>query len=140
MLEDQQKTIKKSIREVDREKNRMTREEQKDVQRLKKAAKEGQMGAVQEIAKAIAKNRKHVTQLYKLETKLQSFHTQIQGIKSQAVMLKGIREITRAMGQMNKSFSVGAFSIILNEFKSQSLELSTKEEMIEESTLIYSFG
>jgi len=130
IIKEQQKTINKSVREIEREKNRLQRSESKIIADIKKAAAEGQMGAARVMAKDLVRTRKHVEKMYKMKTQLQAVSLRIQTVKSQASMADAMRGVTRAMMRMNRTINLPSLQQIMMEFQKQSEIMDLKEDTI----------
>jgi len=130
LIKEHQRTISKSIRELEREKNRLQRSEGKIISDIKKAAREGQMSAAKIMAKDLVRTRKHVEKMYRMKTQLQAVSLRIQTIKSQAAMADAMRGVTRAMVRMNRTVNLPSLQRIMIEFQKQSEIMDIKEETI----------
>lgn len=130
MIKEHQRAINKAIRELEREKNRLQRSETKIIADIRKAAREGQMGAARIMAKDLVRTRKHVEKMYRMKTQLQAVSLRIQTIKSQATMAEAMRGVTRAMVRMNRTINLPSLQRIMVEFQKQSEIMDIKEETI----------
>uniref|UniRef100_A0A6B2LHH7 Charged multivesicular body protein 2a n=1 Tax=Arcella intermedia TaxID=1963864 RepID=A0A6B2LHH7_9EUKA len=130
MLKENQRTISRAIREIERERNRLQRSEGKIIADIRKSARDGQMGAARVMAKDLVRTRKHVEKMYKMKTQLQAVSLRIQTIKSQAAMADAMRGVTRAMVRMNRTVNLPSLQNIMVEFQKQSEIMDIKEDMI----------
>jgi len=130
IIKEHQRTIQKSIREIERERKRLEQSEAKVIADIKKAAREGQMGAARIMAKDLVRTRQHVQKMYKMKTQLQAVALRIQTIKSQATMANAMRGVTRAMVRMNRAINLPSLQRIMVEFQKQSEMMDMKEETI----------
>ena len=123
-LEDQcktnQKTLKKAIRELDRERTKLVQEEQKCIREMKKLAKENQVTPVKIMAKDLVRNRKHQSRFLEMKAQLQGVNLQLQTIKSQETMTRAMKGVTSIMGQMNQQMDAKSVQKIMAEFMTES--------------------
>jgi len=130
IIKEHQRTINKAIREIERERGRLQRSEGKTILDIKKAARDGQMGAAKIMAKDLVRTRKHVEKMYRMKTQLQAVSLRIQTIKSQAAMADAMRGVTKAMVRMNRTINLPSLQRIMIEFQKQSEIMDIKEETI----------
>jgi len=133
IIKEHQRTIQKSIREIERERKRLEQTETKVISDIKKAARDGQMGAARIMAKDLVRTRQHVQKMYKMKTQLQAVALRIQTIKSQAAMANAMKGVTRAMVRMNRTINLPSLQRIMIEFQKQSEMMDMKEETIGET-------
>jgi len=133
IIKEHQRTIQKSIREIERERKRLEQSEVKVIADIKKAARDGQMGAARIMAKDLVRTRQHVQKMYKMKTQLQAVALRIQTIKSQAAMATAMKGVTRAMMRMNRTINLPSLQKIMMEFQKQSEMMDMKEETIGET-------
>eukprot|EP01128_Nolandella_sp_AFSM9_P005325 TRINITY_DN2550_c0_g1_i1.p1 TRINITY_DN2550_c0_g1~~TRINITY_DN2550_c0_g1_i1.p1 ORF type:complete len:222 (-),score=71.21 TRINITY_DN2550_c0_g1_i1:90-755(-) len=133
IIKEHQRTIKRSIREIERERAKMERSEGKIIADIKKAAKDNQIAAAKIMAKDLVRTRAHVQKMYKMKTQLQAVSLRIQTVKSQATMNNAMKGVTRAMMRMNRSMNLPGLQRIMMEFQKQSEIMNMKEETIEDT-------
>eukprot|EP01125_Pyxidicula_operculata_P002483 TRINITY_DN12343_c0_g1_i1.p1 TRINITY_DN12343_c0_g1~~TRINITY_DN12343_c0_g1_i1.p1 ORF type:complete len:221 (-),score=43.19 TRINITY_DN12343_c0_g1_i1:203-865(-) len=133
IIREHQRTINKSIREMDRERSRLQRQETKLIADIKKSAREGQMGAAKIMAKDLVRTRKYVEKMYKMKTQLQAVSLRIQTIKSQNAMAEAMKGVTRAMMRMNRAINLPSLQALMIEFQKQTEIMNIKEETIGET-------
>eukprot|EP00020_Sapocribrum_chincoteaguense_P012484 CAMPEP_0170736042 /NCGR_PEP_ID=MMETSP0437-20130122/3411_1 /TAXON_ID=0 /ORGANISM="Sexangularia sp." /LENGTH=268 /DNA_ID=CAMNT_0011074393 /DNA_START=16 /DNA_END=818 /DNA_ORIENTATION=+ len=133
VMREQQRMINKCIREMDREKTRLEREEVKIVRDIKKLAKEGQMGAARIQAKNVVRTRTYIQKFIKMRAELQAVSLRIVTLKSTASMATAMKGITKAMMVMNRQINLPAMQRIMMEFEKQSEIMDMKEEVVNET-------
>lgn len=136
IIKQHQRTINKAVREIERERRRMEASEGKVIADIKKAAKDGQMGAARVMAKDLVRTRQHVQKMYKMKTQLQAISLRIQTIKSQAAMANAMKGTTRAMMRMNRQINLPSLQHIMMEFQKQSEMMDLKEETIGDTSAL----
>ena len=86
MLRQNQRALNKVIRELDRERTGLERQEKKLVVDIKKMAKSGQMEAVKIMAKDLVRTRNFVKKFILMRANIQAIALKVQTLKSQAAM------------------------------------------------------
>lgn len=66
VLRENKRMINKAVREIDREKNGLEREEKKLILEIKKAAKENQMQSVKIMAKDLVRTRQQIAKMIEM--------------------------------------------------------------------------
>ena len=83
--------IPQVIRELDRERTSLERQEKKLVVDIKKMAKSGQMEAVKIMAKDLVRTRNFVKKFILMRANIQAIALKIQTLKSQAAMANAMK-------------------------------------------------
>lgn len=79
------------IRELDRERSQLERQEKKLVVDIKKMAKSGQMEAVKIMAKDLVRTRNFVKKFILMRANVQAIALKVQTLKSQAAMANAMK-------------------------------------------------
>ena len=106
VLRENQRLLNKSMRELDRERTNLQRQEKKITVEIRKMAKQGQMGAAKIMAKALVRTRNQITKFYKMKSQLQGVSMRIQTLKSTQAMNQAMAGATRAMMTMNRQMNL----------------------------------
>lgn len=122
--------VNRSIRQLEREKASLKRDEQKLIIAIKKGAKENQMKSVTIMAKDLVRMRKHQEKFTGLIANLRAVSLQMTSMASTAVMVDSMKKITRSMGVMNRQMKMPQLQAIMREFAKQSEMLGMKEEVM----------
>ncbi len=130
MLRKNQRALNKAMRDLDRERVNMERQEKKIILDIKKMAKEGQMDAVKIMAKDLVRTRRYIKKFILMRANIQAVSLKIQTLKSQNAMAQAMKGVTRAMGTMNKQMKLPQIQKIMMEFEKQSEMMNMKEEMM----------
>lgn len=133
IMKENQNLIRKSIREIERERKKMENQEGKLIADMKKTAATGQMGAVKVMALDLVRTRKHVAKMAQMKTRLQAVSLRLQSVQSQAAMASAMRGVTRAMGQMNRQINLPGLQQIMMDFERQSQIMEMKDEVIQDT-------
>lgn len=129
IIKEQKRMINRSIRQLEREKLGMQREEQKLTMEIKKQAKANQMKSVGIMAKDLVRMRKHQEKFTGLVANLRAVSLQMTSMSSTVVMTESMKNCTRAMAVMNRQMNMPQLQHIMKEFEKNAEMLNMKEEM-----------
>jgi charged multivesicular body protein 2A len=121
------------MREIERERTNLQNQEKKIITEIKKAAKQGQMGAAKIMAKDLVRTRNHIQKFYNMRTQLQAVGLRITTLKSTQSMAEAMRGVTKAMMVMNRQMNLPAMQKIMMEFEQQTEKMEMKEEIINDT-------
>lgn len=124
--------INRAIRELDRERGALEREEKKLTIDIKKMAKENQMSAVKIMAKDLVRTRAHVTKFIEMRSNLQSCALKLQTVKSHQAMGDAMKSTTKAMMRMNKAVDAPAIGKMMAEFEKENMKSEMMQEIMGE--------
>lgn len=132
-MREHQRALKKAMRELDRERGSLEKQENKLKQDIKKSAKEGQMEVTKIQAKDLVRTRKHVRKMIMMKTQIQAVSLKIQTLKSTETMAQAMKGVAKAMGRMNKSMNLPQLMQIMQEFEKQSEIMDMKSETMDDA-------
>jgi len=130
VLRENKRMINRAIRELDREKTGLEREEKRLTIEIKKAAKEGQMGAVKIMAKDLVRTRQYVTRFIEMRSHLQGCALKLQTVKSHHAMAEAMTSTAKAMHKMNKAIDVPAINKMMQEFEKENAKTEIMQEIM----------
>lgn len=133
ILRENQRMLRKSIREIDRERMALENQEKKAVIEIRKMAKTNQMAAAKILAKDLVRTRAHIKKFITMRTQLQAVSTRLQTLKSTAAMADAMKGVTIALMRMNRAMNLPAMQKVMMEFERQSELMDMKEEMMEDT-------
>lgn len=132
-MREYKRTLDRSMRDLDRERTKLQQQEKKIIVDIKKAAKDGQMGAVNVMAKDLVRTRRYVQKFYEMKTQLQGVALRLQTVQSTQSMVESMRGVTKAMMVMNGQMNLPALQQIMMEFQKQNEMMDMKEEMVSDA-------
>jgi len=132
-LKEYNRSIKKSVRELDRERTALERQEKKLMADIKKAAKDGQMDSAKIMAKDLVRTRGYIKKMYKMKSHMEAVSLRLQTMQSSAQMAQCMKGVTKVMGSMNKKMNLPQISKIMMEFEKQNEMMGMKEEMMSDA-------
>ncbi|GAV04008.1 hypothetical protein RvY_14356 [Ramazzottius varieornatus] len=130
LMRENQRTLNKAMRDLDRERARMEQQEKKTIMDIKKMAKDNQMDAVKVLAKDLVRTRRYIKKFMMMRANIQAVSLKITGLKSTNAMAQAMKGVAKAMGQMNKQMNLPQIQKIMQEFEKQSEIMDMKEEMM----------
>lgn len=133
MLRQNQRALNKVIRELDRERSQLERQEKKLVVDIKKMAKSGQIEAVKIMAKDLVRTRNFVKKFILMRANIQAISLKVQTLKSQAAMANAMKGVTKALKRMNSKLNLPQLQKIMMEFERESEIMDLKEETISDT-------
>lgn len=130
IVRENQRMIKKSIRELEREIKVLENSEKKLIADIKKNAKANQMGAVKVMAKDLVRTRNYVTRFIEMKTHLNAVSLKMQTIKSHDAMANAMKGVTKALTKMNEKMDIPGLQKIMSEFERENEKAEATEDMI----------
>mmetsp|Transcript_1178 Transcript_1178/g.3790 ORF Transcript_1178/g.3790 Transcript_1178/m.3790 type:complete len:224 (-) Transcript_1178:99-770(-) len=129
-IKEYNRQIKKSVREIDRERTALERQEKKLLVDIKKAAKDGQMDSAKIMAKDLVRTRGYIKKMFKMKAHMEAVSLRLQTMSSSAQMAQCMKGVTKVMGKMNAKMSSASIQKIMMEFEKQNEMMGMKEEMM----------
>ena len=97
-----QRSIKKSIREMDRERTGLERQEKKLMADIKKEAKAGRNDSAKIMAKDLVRTRGYIKKMHKMKSHMEAISLRLTTMQSSQQMAHSMKGVTKIMGTMNK--------------------------------------
>ncbi|KAF4695695.1 Leucine-zipper-like transcriptional regulator 1 [Perkinsus olseni] len=120
--------INRAVRELDRERMGLQRNEQKLITDIKQAAKKNQMGPVKIMAKDLVRTRRYESKFLEMKSHLQGVSLRMQTVKSTEAMARSMKGCTQAMARMNKQLNLPQLQKIMQEFQDETEKMGLTEE------------
>eukprot|EP00560_Eucampia_antarctica_P003528 CAMPEP_0197837594 /NCGR_PEP_ID=MMETSP1437-20131217/32622_1 /TAXON_ID=49252 ORGANISM="Eucampia antarctica, Strain CCMP1452" /NCGR_SAMPLE_ID=MMETSP1437 /ASSEMBLY_ACC=CAM_ASM_001096 /LENGTH=226 /DNA_ID=CAMNT_0043444751 /DNA_START=109 /DNA_END=789 /DNA_ORIENTATION=- len=130
VLRENKRMISRAVRELDRERTSLEREEKRLTIEIKKAAKQQQMTAVAIMAKDLVRTRAHVTKFIEMRSHLQSCGLKLQTVKSHQAMADAMKSTTKAMMKMNQAVDAPAINKMMKEFEKENMKSELMQEVM----------
>lgn len=128
-----QRSLERTQRELDRERTKLESQEKKLIQDIKKAAKQGQMGSCQVMAKDLVRTRRYIQKFYQMKTQLQAVSLRIQTVGTNQQMMMSMKGATQLLGSMNKSMNLPSLQRIAMEFEKENDIMDQRQEMMDDA-------
>lgn len=133
LLREYELFLKRTIRDITREKARLEKKEKNLGVDVKNKARNKNYIAAKIGAKNIILIRRNIKKLYETEGKLEEISIQIMTLKSQQAIAKSFKDVSRVMSKINKKNSLRETQKIIENFNKEKMALDLKEEMILEN-------
>jgi len=130
ILRENKREISRAIRELDRERTGLEREEKRLIAEIKKAAKAGQNNSVKTMAKDLVRTRQYVTKFIEMRSHLQGVSLKLQTVKSQNAMAEAMRGAGKSMMKMNKAVNVPAINKMMADFMRENEKSEIMQDML----------
>jgi len=130
MLKQNQRALNRAIRDLDKERMKLERQEKQIIGDIKKMAKQGEMSAVKVMAKDLVRTRRYVKKFIMMKANIQAVSLKITTLKSQGAMANAMKGVTKAMGAMNKQINMPQMQKIMMEFEKEADMMDMKEDMM----------
>eukprot|EP00116_Pleurobrachia_bachei_P009710 sb/3469972/ len=130
MLKQNQRALNRAIRDLDRERVKLERQEKQIIADIKKMAAQGEMAAVKIMAKDLVRTRRYVKKFIMMKANIQAVSLKITTLKSQGAMANAMKGVTKAMGAMNKQMNMPQMQKIMMEFEKEADMMDMKEDMM----------
>ena len=133
IIREQQREIRKSIREIERENIIVQNREKVIIRDIKKQAKLGKHTRARALAKDLVRGRAQTGKLEQMVSTLRSVSHKIQSIKSQNAVMKAMEGCSKTMSRMNKQMNLPDMRSTMMNFEKQSVMLDMKEELMNDT-------
>ncbi|KAG7338302.1 Snf7 family protein [Nitzschia inconspicua] len=130
VLRENKRMITRAIRELDREKMQLEKEEKRLTIEIKKAAKEQQMTSVKIMAKDLVRTRQYITKFIEMRSHLQGCSLKLQTVKSHHAMAEAMKSTAKAMHKMNKAVDVPAINKMMADFEKENAKTEIMQEIM----------
>ncbi|CAF0990226.1 unnamed protein product [Adineta ricciae] len=131
--------LRKTDRELVRDRHKLEAEEQRIVNEIRKNASGGNKKAVEILAKQLVKIRNQKAQSFQASSQIQGLATQNTMMASNVRMANTMQATAKTMAKMNKVMNPEKMAKITQQFGQEHTKLGIKEEMMGE-TLDAAFG
>lgn len=132
VMRENKRMITRAVRELDREKQGLEKEEQRLTMEIKKAARANQMGSVKIMAKDLVRTRQYITKFIEMRSHLQGCALKLQTVKSHQAMAEAMNSTAQAMHKMNKAVNVSSITKMMAEFEKE----NAKTEMMQGTLML----
>lgn len=127
------RVMRKTQRDLERDRGKMDKEEKKLEMEIKKAAKQGNKQACTVLAKQLVALRKQKTRSLNTGSKISAIGNQQKLMHSNMKMATAMGTTTKTMQQMNKVMDPQQTAKMMNEFSKEAMKMEMSEEMINDT-------
>lgn len=133
IVRENQRTIRKAVRELEREVASLQSQEKKLMADIKKNAKNNLMGPVKVMAKDLVRTRNYISRFITMKTQMNAVSLKLQNVKSNDAMASSMKGVTQALTAMNKQISMPSLQKIMADFTKENEKADMTSEMIGDS-------
>lgn len=130
MLKQNQRALTRAMRDLDREKTGLERQEKKIIMDIKKMAKQGEMAAVKTMAQDLVRTRRYCKKFMLMKANIQAISLKMTTLRAQGKMGDAMKSVTKTMKIMNKQMNMPQMQKIMMEFEKETDMMDMKEEMM----------
>lgn len=132
IVQENQRILNKSIRELDREKNKLELNERKLISEIKILAQKNQNDACKTLANEVVFIRKNISQIYNTRAKLTGISMKLQSIKNTDMVAQAMKNSAKTMNKMNQTMKIPEIQRMFASFEKNTDMLDVKTEMVED--------
>ena len=132
-MKEYQRSIKKSVREMDRERTTLERQEKKLMADIKKEAKAGRNDTAKIMAKDLVRTRGYIKKMFRMKSHMEAISLRLSTMQSSQQMAQSMKGVVKIMGKMNAKMNLPQIQGIMQEFEKQNEMMGMKEEMMEDA-------
>jgi len=132
MMKQSERAIKRSIRDLDKERANLEKHEKKMQGDIKKCVQKGQIVAARHIARDVVRTRNQITRTYRMSAQLQSVSNKLTSMKATHATTEVMDRVCKAMIMINKQFSMPALQQMAADYAREADQLEMMGEMTDE--------
>ena len=132
ILKQNQRAIKKAVRELEREISTQNKNETKILADVKQLVKKGQMESARQAVKDLQKCRAHIQKFHGLASNLKGVGLKMQTVKSYQDCFTSLQGVAKAMKTMNKSLNSSVINQILADFMKENEHMELNMERLDD--------
>ena len=133
VLKNSQKLLRKGIRELEREVEKMKRDEVKLIHEIKQLGLQGRTSGIKPMAKELIRARNSMIKFSEMSSQLKAVSMRIRSMQSTATMANAMRSATRAMASLNKQMNNTQLQRIMMMFEREGEFMELKQEMMDDT-------
>ena len=132
VMKQNQRAIKKAVRELEREISTQNKNEAKLLSDIKALVKKGQMESARQAVKDLQKCRQHVQKFHGLASNLKGVGLKMQTVKSYSDCFSSLQGVAKTMKSMNKSLNSSVINKILADFMKENEHMELNMERLDD--------
>ena len=110
------RTIKKAIRDIERERGRLQKQETKTLAEIKKLATQNQHNAAKVMSKDLVRSRAQVNMYYQMGSQLKVIENTLATAQINATMLSSLQGVNKVMSRVNAEMNPQQLNQIMKDF------------------------
>jgi charged multivesicular body protein 2A len=133
LLAKSQESIQKSIRELDRERNKLQEEDKNLLLEIKAAGRRNNMAAVKIMTKNLIRKRNTINKFYQMKAQLQDVSSQISTMSSTNAMKDAMKGAAKAMHIMNMQMDLPAMQSFVKTYAFENEQVQEKQKLMDKA-------
>uniref|UniRef100_A0A6A7GAH5 Vacuolar protein sorting-associated protein 2 homolog 1 n=1 Tax=Hirondellea gigas TaxID=1518452 RepID=A0A6A7GAH5_9CRUS len=130
IIREQKRMVDRSIRQLEREKATLERQEKKLIMEMKKCAGKNQLKSVNIMAKDLVRMRKSQEKFTLLVAQLRGLSLKMMEMASTQALGQAMGQCTRSMAALNRSMNLPALQQTMMTFQRETERMNMKQEMM----------
>jgi len=132
VIKDNQRLIKRAIRELDRQIKKMVGDEKCLIRDIRKNARENRESTVKIMVNDLVRSRGFANRYTLVKAQLNALSLRIQSMKSNETIKTAMRDMTEILTSINKQSSISELQKVMNDFQSENLKSEFQQEVMNE--------
>jgi charged multivesicular body protein 2A len=132
VIKDNQRTIKRAIRELDRQIKTMGDYEKRLIRDIRKTARENRESTVKVMISDLVRSRGFANRYTLTKAQLNALSLRMQSMKSNETITTAMRDMTKILTSVNKQSSISELQKVINDFQSENVKSEFQQEVMNE--------
>ena len=132
VIKDNQRTIKRAIRELDRQIKTMGDYEKHLIRDIRKTARENRESTVKVMISDLVRSRGFANRYTLTKAQLNALSLRMQSMKSNETITTAMRDMTKILTSVNKQSSISELQKVINDFQSENVKSEFQQEVMNE--------
>lgn len=127
------RAIDRSVRSLDRERDKLIAQEQRVMAEVRFLGKRGQVSAARASAKQIITIRSAINSFYELKTRMLNVSLKMQTLGTSHELMTAMQNLNKMIMQINRKYDLPQVKKLAEDFMKQTDTLEIKEDMIDDT-------
>ena len=132
VIKDNQRTIKRAIRELDRQIKTMGDYEKRLIRDIRKTARENRESTVKVMISDLVRSRGFANRYTLTKAQLNALSLRMQSMKSNETITTAMRDMTKILTSVNKQSSISELQKVIHDFQSENVKSEFQQEVMNE--------
>lgn len=132
-LRDNRRALNATVREMERERLKLERQEKDLIQKMKKMVKESQLNAALIMAKDVVRTRANIKRFHEMAAQITAIGLRLQTLKSSHDISNAMSAAAALMKRCNRRMDLSAMQKIVMEFERNAEVMDARQEMMNEA-------
>jgi len=133
MIREQKRINRRSITQLNRQVNQLRREEQKAAVEMKRLAKQGQKGAVKQMARDVVRLRKSQDRFLKLRSDVESLNSAMTNAAATQKLQLAMKNVSKTMALVSNQIKLPELQESLRKYQMEAQKMEMNQEMMDDA-------